>query len=235
MIQIVKDNFRLLMFRTTREEFLAFDYRHFIFGLVCTWIVGIGRYWDNPKAEILQHLGVGSVVYIFVLAFFLWLFISPLRAKDWSYFRLLTFISLVSPPAILYSIPIEQFTDLSTANTVNAWFLFIVATWRVALLLYALRRFFAMDWLSAVSATFLPLGLIVLGLTLLNLEHVVFNIMGGITEPSPNDSAYTVLTLILFSAILLSPILFIIYIVILVQAENERRLKNDEGGNQKSD
>lgn len=92
-----------------------------------------------------------------------------------------------------------------------------------------------MDWLSAVTATFLPLGLIVLGLTLLNLEHVVFNIMGGITEPSPNDSAYTVLTLILFSAILLSPILFIIYIVILVQAENERRLKNDEGGNQKSD
>ncbi len=222
MLQIVKDTFRLLTFRLTREEFLAFDYRHFIFGLVCTWIVGIGRYWDNPKAELLQHLGIGSVVYIFVLALFLSLFIVPLRAKDWSYFRFLIFISLVSPPAILYAIPIEKFTNLEIANSVNAWFLFIVATWRVALLLFALRRFFAMDWLSAITATFLPLGLIVLGLALLNLERVVFNIMGGMSAPSSaNDSAYGVLLAIVFFAILFSPILLIIYIVLIAKRSRE--------------
>ena len=55
MLQIVKDTFCLLTFRLTREEFLAFDYRHFIFGLICTWIVGIGRNWDNPEASLLQH------------------------------------------------------------------------------------------------------------------------------------------------------------------------------------
>jgi len=192
MLQVIKDTFRLLTFRLTQKEFFTFDSRHFIFGLICTWLVGVGRYWDNPKAVFLQHLGIGSVVYIFVLAAFLWVFISPLRAKNWSYFRFLTFVSLVSPPAILYAIPVEKFVDLGTANAINAWFLFVVASWRVALLLFALRRFFGMDGLSAVTATFLPLALIVLGLAVLNLERVVFNIMGGITQPSPNDSAYGV-------------------------------------------
>ncbi len=228
MLEVVKDTFRLLTFRLTREEFLVFGYKHLIFGLVCTWLVGIGRYWDNPKAEFLQHLGVGSVVYIFVLAIFLLFFIAPLKAKDWSYFRVLTFISLVSPPAILYAIPVEKFVEMKTANAINAWFLLIVASWRVALLLFALRRFFAMNWLSAVTATFLPLGLIVLGLVTLNLERVVFNVMGGITEPSPNDSAYSVLIVILFFAIFLSPILFIIYLVLIAKAwEKPKKIKDE--------
>lgn len=228
MLQIVKDTFRLLTFRLRRKEFLAFGYKHLVFGLVCTWLVGIGRYWDNPKAEFLQHLGVGSVVYIFVLAIFLLFFIAPLKAKDWSYFRVLTFISLVSPPAVLYAIPVEKFVEMGTANAINAWFLLIVASWRVALLLFALRRFFAMNWLSAVTATFLPLGLIVLGLVTLNLERVVFNVMGGITEPSPNDSAYSVLVLILFLSIFLSPILLITYVVLIVKAWQEPIKFKDE-------
>lgn len=228
MLQIVKDTFRLLTFRLGREEFLAFGYKHLVFGLVCTWLVGIGRYWDNPKAEFLQHLGVGSVVYIFVLALFLLFFIAPLKAKDWSYFRVLTFISLVAPPAVLYAIPVEKFVEMGTANAINAWFLLIVASWRVALLLFALRRFFAMNWLSAVTATFLPIGLIVLGLVTLNLERVVFNVMGGITEPSPNDSAYSVLVLILFLSIFLSPILLITYLVLIVKAWQEPIKFTDE-------
>ncbi len=226
MLQIVKDNFRLLTFRLTREDFLAFGNKHLIFGVIVTWLVGIGRYWDNPKVGFLQHLGIGSVVYIFVLAAFLWIFIVPLRAKEWSYFRLLTFISLVSPPAILYAIPVEQFTDIGTANTVNAWFLFVVATWRVALLLFALRRFFLMDWISTVTVTFLPLGLIVLVLAMLNLEHAVFNVMGGIREPSPNDAAFGVLVLILFFAILLSPILLIIYAVLVSKVLKDKNKIN---------
>lgn len=222
MLQIVKDTFRLLTFRLTREEFLTFGKGHLIFGLVCTWIVGIGRYWDNPKAEFLQHLGVGSVVYIFLLALFLWIIVAPLRVSNWSYLRFLTFISLVSPPAILYAFPVEKFTDIQTANDINAWFLFIVATWRVALLLFALKKFFEMSVISAITATFFPLGVIVLGLALLNLEHAVFNIMGGITEPSPNDAAYSVLLIILFFAILLSPILLITYIVLVAKTSRER-------------
>lgn len=217
MLQIVKDTFRLLTFRLTREEFFTFGKGHLIFGLVCTWIVGIGRYWDNPKAEFLQHLGIGSVVYIFVLALFLWVFIAPLRVNDWSFFRFLTFISLVSPPAISYAIPIETFTDLRTANVVNAWFLFIVATWRVALLLFALRTFFQMDKLSAVTATFFPLSLIVIVLGVLNADKFVFNIMGGIREPSPNDSAYGVLLLLFILSIFLAPTLLLTYVALIIK------------------
>lgn len=226
MLQIVKDAFRLLTFRLTREEFLTFGNKHLIFGIIAAWFVGIGRYWDNPKAEFLQHLGVGSVVYIFILAAFLWIFIAPLKLKERSYFRLLTFISLVSPPAILYAIPVEKFTDIGTANTINAWFLFVVATWRTALLIFALRRFFLMDWISTVTVTFLPLGLIVLGLAMLNLEHAVFNVMGGIREPSPNDAAYGVLMIILVFSILLSPILLIVYAVLVSKAINNKEKSN---------
>lgn len=222
MLQIVRDTFRLLTFRLMREEFFAFGKGHLIFGLICTWLVGIGRYWDNPKAEFLQHLGVGSVVYIFVLALFLWIIVAPLRMSNWSYLRFLTFISLVSPPAVLYAIPVERFTDLGTANAVNAWFLFIVATWRVALLLFALVRFFSMSAIFAVTATFLPLGLIIIVLALLNLERAVFNIMGGMSAPSSaNDSAYAVLLTIVFFAFLLSPIFLIIYVVLVVKAARE--------------
>lgn len=222
MLQVAKETLRLLTFRLAREEFLDFGYKHLVFGLICTWLVGMGRYWDNPQAEFLQHLGIGSVIYIFILSLFLLFFIAPLRAKDVSYFRILTFASLVSPPAILYAVPVEKFTDLWTANAINAWFLLIVASWRVALLLFALRRFFSMNWFPAITATFLPLGLIVLGLAILNLEHVVFNIMGGIREPSsPNDSAYNVLLLILLFSIVLSPVLLISYIVLVVKAGKE--------------
>lgn len=222
MLQIVKDTFRLLTFQLTREEFLNFDYRHLVFGLICTWIVGVGRYWDNSNAGFLQHLGVGSVVYIFAISIFLLLFIAPLKAKGWSYFRVLTFVSLVSPPAILYAIPIEKIINLEAANAVNAWFLLIVASWRVALLIFAQRRFFEMDRKSAFVATFLPLTLIVIVLGILNLDHAVFNIMGGMREPStPHDSAYNVLMLLFVLSILLFPFLFIGFIVLKVKNGGE--------------
>src|SRR5215210_4198944 len=83
---IVATMFRLLAFRATREELINLTGKHLVLGLFCTWIVGIGRYWDNPRVNFLQHLGVGSVVYVFILSLFLWLIVWPLKPKDWSYF-----------------------------------------------------------------------------------------------------------------------------------------------------
>ena len=37
----------LLSFKLTRDEMLNFNKRHFILGLTGTWIVGMGRYWDD--------------------------------------------------------------------------------------------------------------------------------------------------------------------------------------------
>ena len=126
-LEIVKSDVRLLTFRISQAELIQLNWQHLVFGLLCTWVVGIGRHWDNPRVTFWQHLGVGSVAYIFVLSLFLWLIIWPLRPHYWSYFRVLTFVSLVAPPAILYAIPVEKFVSLGWANSINAMFLGIVA------------------------------------------------------------------------------------------------------------
>lgn len=196
---------RLLFFRSTRAELLHLGGKHLTLGIFCTWLVGMGRYWDNPRVSLLQHLGIGSVVYIFVLALLLWLIAWPLKPRDWSYFRVLAFVSLVSPPAILYAIPVERAFELGVANSINAWFLAIVAGWRVALLIFFLKRLGELERASVITATLLPLTLIVVTLTVLNLERVVFDFMGGFRDRSPNDGAYG----ILFALSLLAFLLFI--------------------------
>ena len=202
-LAVVRTALRVLAFRADREELVALDRRHLAFGLACTWIVGMGRYWDHPRAVLLQHLGVGSVVYVFVLAALLWFVIRWLGPRDWSYERVLTFVTLTSPPAALYAFPIERFVVLDTANAVNAWFLAAVAAWRVALLVWFLRRLGALTWPRIVVGTLLPLSLVVTSLAALNLEHVVFRIMGGITETerSASDAAYGVVVMLTFLSV----------------------------------
>ncbi len=201
--------YRLLSFRLVREEMLALDRRHFIAGLIGTWVVGMGRYWDDPGAKVLQHLGLGSVIYIFVMAFLIWLTVLPFKVEKWSYFRVLTFVSLTSFPAILYAIPIELWVDIKLANTINVWFLAVVALWRLSLLFFFLSRFTPLKIIDIIASALLPICLIIATLTYLNLHRVVFNIMGGRRNPTPHDGAYGVLTfLTLFSIIALLPLLF---------------------------
>ena len=201
---------RLLTFRMTREEFAGLDRRHLAVGVVCTWLVGVGRWWDDPGANLLQLLGVGSVVYIFVLAGLLWVVVRPLKPRDWTYRHVLTFVSLTSPPAILYAIPVERFTSLATARSLNVWFLATVAAWRVALLLFYLRRHARLSVFAIGVASLLPLTAVVVTLTALNLERAVFDLMGGLRETggTANDGAYAVLvTLTMLSMLLFAPLL----------------------------
>mgnify|MGYP001252659229 CR=1 FL=1 len=223
--QIVSDTLRLLTFRISRETMLNFDRRHLIFGLILTWLVGIGRYWDNPRAEFLQHLGIGSVIYIFLLAILLAITIAPLAKNEWSYFTILTFIALVSPPAVIYAIPVQFYFDLETSNIINAWFLFVVAVWRLALLVFFLRRFMLFSYGEAFVVAFLPVTLLIFVLTLLNLEKAVFNIMGGFEPNTPNDEAFTVLISISFLSFLLFPFLLVVYLTMVWH--NNRRNRNN--------
>lgn len=211
-----KTALRVIFFRASQSELIELDWRHLVIGLVCTWLVGIGRYWDNPRVGLLQHLGVGSVIYVFVLSLFLWLIIWPMRPRHWSWFRMLTFVTLVSPPAVLYAIPVQMVFSLEKANEINAWFLAIVATWRVALLFFFLRRLGELQWSIIVTATLLPLSMIVVVLTFLNLEKVVFDLMGGIVDPSPNDTSYAILTLLSWISILLFIPLLIFYLIMIL-------------------
>jgi hypothetical protein len=210
---ILSTVFRFLTFRLTREEFLLFDNKLLAFGLVSTWLVGVGRWWDDPGAKLFQHLGVGSVVYVFLLSLLLWLVVWPLRPRNWSYRHVLTFVSLTSPPALLYAIPVERLTSLETALTLNVWFLGLVATLRVALLVFYLRRHAGLTAFSIIVAALLPITLIIVTLTLLNLERVVFDVMGGLRgAPSANDSAYGVLVMLTILSVVLFIPLLICYI-----------------------
>jgi hypothetical protein len=187
---------RVLCGTVDRETLLKLDGRHLSLGLICTWGVGMGRYWDHPNAHLLQIAGLGSVLYVFALATLLWLVIWPLRPREWSWFRLLTYVTLTSPPAALYAIPVEFWLDKPTARGVNAWFLAIVALWRVILLIVYLRRVARLNAFAVAAGALLPLMGVTFILTVLNLERAVFDIMGGIREGTPHDSAYMILVII---------------------------------------
>ena len=211
IMSVIKTIARLLTFKLSREEMLQFNRRHFIAGLMGTWIVGIGRYWDDKGASLLQHLGLGSVIYIFVLAAFIWLIIKPFFVENWSYFTVVTFIGLTSFPAILYAIPVEKFVDINIANNINVWFLAIVAAWRLVLLFNFLKRFTRLSYGNIVTVTLMPICLIITILTVLNLHRVVFNIMGGIRDPSPHEGSYLVLMFLTVISAILSIPLIVLY------------------------
>lgn len=215
--------FRILTFRFDARDTSALGPRDLIIGLAFTWLAGVGRYWDHPDPHVVQRLGVGSLVYIFVLSGILSAVTLPLKPVRWSYRHILTFVALTAPPALLYAVPVERWTELSTAGTVNAWFLGVVAAWRVGLYGRYLRVHAGLGWFPWSIALLLPLVLIVVALSLLNLEHAVFNLMAGITEPrTPGDLAYrVVLTLGLFSVIAFGPLL-IAYVAAVFVARKRR-------------
>ena len=65
--------------RFTADDIVAAGPAHLLVGLLFTWIAGMARYWDSPRAHRAQHLGLGSLVYVLVLSAFLGLLLMPLR------------------------------------------------------------------------------------------------------------------------------------------------------------
>src|SRR5690606_5405278 len=122
----IRDSLRLLgrtlTFRATREELLALNNYDLAVGLFFTWLVGIGRTWDNPRVELWQQLGLGSLAYIVVFSSFIWFFLGALSPLNWNWKRLLIFVSFTSPPGLLYAIPVQMIWDepgLKIANEIN--------------------------------------------------------------------------------------------------------------------
>ena len=214
--QVTIDAVRVLTFRRPSSGIEHHWQAYIAFGLMCTWLAGVGRYWDSPRALNFQHAGVGSLLYVFFLSAILWLLLAPLRPYQWSYRRVLVFVTLTSPPALLYAIPVERFMDLRSAQVTNAWFLAVVAAWRVALLVWFLRHSARMSKVSVAIGSLLPLALIIVVLMALNLEHVVFEFMSGIRdeERSGNDLAYSVVSTLGILSVVLSPLLVGAYLIL---------------------
>ena len=220
-----------LMFRPIRISMQQHFWRWFSFVLVVTWITGVGRYWDHPSAESWQYAGLGSIAYIFCLSLLLFLVVWPLRPANWSYRGVLVFVGLTSLPAVLYAIPVERFVDLKTAQSINAWFLGVVAVWRVALLLRYLLTTAKLHWFLVVTVSVLLLSGIVFTLSLLNLEHVVFDLMAGIREEnaSPNDAAYLVVLSLAFFSVWAFPVAVVLYLGAVVHRQKWRMNSESEG------
>lgn len=225
-MSLTKDIRDLLTLRITRQQMLEFSNKHLIAGIIGTWIVGMGRYWDDPKASLLQHLGMGSVIYIFCLAAFIWLILLPFKIERWNYKTVLTYISLTSFPAIFYAIPVERFFSIATSNTMNVWFLAIVALWRLLMLYDFLKKFTLLSTGNIITVTLMPVCLIISVLTILNLHNVVFEIMGGIRNPTPHDASYFILMFLTGVSLICSIPLLIAYVAGIIN--RQKRLKQNE-------
>jgi|CXWL01.1.fsa_nt_gi hypothetical protein len=201
--------FRFLFFRFTDKDYDALTHRDLSVGLFMTWIVGMGRTWDKPDASFFQHIGIGSLVYVFVLSGFLWLLYKPIIGKHISYRNLLTTIVLTSLPAVMYAIPAEQYMNVDDAIAVNAMFLLIVATWRVGLLMHFLRVACKQSFVTVGFLTLLPLAIIVAAISFIQYERVVLESMGGFVGISgTKDDIYYILDFLFnFSWALLLPLL----------------------------
>lgn len=222
------------MFRFDASDLASLGTPHLVFGLITAWLAGVGRYWDHPDPYLVQRLGLGSLLIPVVLAGLLFALLYPLRPERWSYRHLLTFISLTSLPALLYAVPVERFLSLSAARSVNAWFLGIVAAWRVGLLAAYLRRSAGFQPVVVVVSLLLPLALVVSALAVLNLERAAFDIMSGMREEgTANDAAYGVLLVLTTLSLLGSPVLVIGYVVAIVARRRHvvRRQHDVQHGN----
>jgi len=182
------------------------------YGLVVTWVVGLGRYWDHPNAEWWQHAGLGSIGYVFLLAALLWIIGWPLRPARWTYSNVLIFVCLTSLPAVLYAIPVERLVPLATAQLMNLWFLAAVASWRVALLIWFLARVAKLDAAQIFAICGLLLAGTVTALAILNLEQAVFEIMGGNDRAATaGDRAYATVIAITGISWLVLPVAVLFY------------------------
>jgi len=206
---------RVLTFRITRVEFQAFDHRHLAGGLVSTWIVGMGRYWNAADATLAQRMGVGSLLFVVTFSGLVWLALGPLNPGDWSYGRLLTLLALVSPPAILYAIPVEQLARSSTAVPIRIGMLTLVAVWRLSLLVYYVMKLSTLRRPTAVIGSFIPIAASIAALSAMHLTDTTAQGMARLEPGALVPAAFvsTIHAMASLGTMLLVPIM-VAYVVL---------------------
>lgn len=214
---------RLLTFRASAKEMEALDLRFLGVGLLFTWLVGMGRYWDSPTARAAQKTGLGSVAYVFALSAILWVVALPLRPHDWRYGRVLTFITLTSFPAALYALPVERWTGVEAAIGINVWFLAFVALYRVALYLFFMARGARTHPFVALTAVMLPITLIVAFIVLSGYAGVVIDIMGGFRDRprTAQDGVNEILEIVTGFGCLGTPIWLVVYVGLIMHRDRD--------------
>jgi hypothetical protein len=149
----------------------------------------MGRHWDVADATLVQASGLVSIAFVVGLAAVIWIIAGPFGPANWSYQRVLTFLTLAAPPAAVYAIPVERMFAPEIAQHLNLAFMVFVSLWRLSLLLFFLTRLGRLPLARAVVATLLPVSIVVAGLTGLRLEDATFRAMVGLTIDQPLTSA----------------------------------------------
>lgn len=206
-LEVLKTAARFVFFRASAHELESLGKRHLAVGLVLVWLAGIGRHWDDESAGFLQSSGVGSLVYVFVLALYLWFALLALRPREWNYFRVLTVICLTAPPAFLYAIPIERWLETDMARQANMWALAIVALWRVALFVFFLVRSARLQLWCALSGTLFPISIIVILLGMMRIAASISDAMAGTRAPRSDPVIQMTETVVAISVFAFIPLL----------------------------
>ncbi|QIB51985.1 hypothetical protein [Pseudomonas sp. OIL-1] len=211
--RVLADIGRVLAFRQPGDRFRGQWPWHFACGVGITLLVGIGRYWNNPRAELWQQLGLGSLFYVVTLALVLRLLLLPFRPRNCSLSELLLFLMMTAPPGLVFLIPVESFLSLRDAQFVNASLFGLVTLWRVALLIWFVRLVGGLSGLAMVTTCLASMILVAAALTLLNPEHVAVGFLGGIRpeQHSANDMSYSLLALLSFTSVFIAPYLLVGY------------------------
>jgi hypothetical protein len=79
------DFWRFAVFQPIKGDPAAHWRTYLVIGILITWIVGFGRYWDDESARLLVRSGVTSLAYALVLSAFIWLLVLGLKPQRWSY------------------------------------------------------------------------------------------------------------------------------------------------------
>ncbi|MGI8923601.1 MAG: hypothetical protein ACR2HJ_06100 [Fimbriimonadales bacterium] len=185
MRQVLSDLGDVLLLRISGDRIRGLGWKHFALGLVLTWIVGIGRWYDDPDAVLAQQLGAGSVGYIFVISLLIcWLGgpFATAREIPWTYPRVLTYVSLTALPGIVYAFPIEWVASASVSRYYNLSALALVSAWRVAMLVRLYRDGAGMKPTQTAATTLFLISGIVLVLSFARVLNAVASAMGGFRE-----------------------------------------------------
>lgn len=177
-----KDMRDVLLLRISGERIRAFGPEHLILGLVCTGVVGMGRWWDDTSAIWQKQTGIGSLVYVFFLGLLIWMLAMPWpksAAGKPTYLQTVSFITLTAPPGLVYAFPIELFGDPSVSTIYNLSALVIVSAWRVSCFVRYLREGVQLNRYQ----TFLTAAMLILPILLVagffGILSQIANSMGG--------------------------------------------------------
>ncbi|MCA8996587.1 MAG: hypothetical protein KDA80_06375 [Planctomycetaceae bacterium] len=155
-------------------------------GMTLTILAGLCREYDQEDLlrepwYLLIPLVASSVVILLLFAVIHALpEVRRNKRNRWEQLRqLASCFWMMSPMAALYAVPVERILDAVPAMATNLWFLAIVATWRVLLIIRVVSVIYGVSVWKVVFPVFLLADSVVLQLLVIT-PAPVFTIMGGL-------------------------------------------------------